>query len=121
MITLNPPTRVHYIHTGRTVGTSYEYSVRAVLPDGGMSDWSETGAEVPEDIVKATTRPARPTMFSAQASSDAVVALTWKLVSFDGSDLEGDTANYGFRFGWGADTWAHQRTAPTTDHMRGPL
>ena len=103
MIPLNPPTRVHYIHTGRTAGTSYEYSVRAVLPDGGMSDWSDP----PE---KETTRPARPTMFSAQASSDTEVALTWKHVSFDGSDLEADVSyEVEVRVG-GKTTWADVAT-----------
>jgi len=97
-ISLSPADSMHYTHTGRTAGTSYEYSVQAILPNDVMSDWSAD--------VKVTTRPARPTGFSAQASDHQTVNLTWNHVSFDGSDLEG-TDNYTVevREG-GTTTWA---------------
>jgi len=84
-ISLSPADSMHYTHTGRTAGTSYEYSVQAILPNDVMSDWS--------DDMKVTTRPARPTGFSAQASDHQTVMLTWNHVSFDGNDLV-TPANY---------------------------
>ena len=79
MISLNPANSMHVTHTGRTAGTRYEYSVKAMLPNDVETVWSTPSAT--NGIV--TTRPARPTMFSAQASDHQTVMLTWKNVSFD--------------------------------------
>lgn len=76
-ISLNPANVMHYTHMGRMAGTRYEYSVRAVLPNGVMTDWGADTA--------VTTRPPRPTGFMADASDHENVALTWNHVSFDGT------------------------------------
>jgi hypothetical protein len=82
MISLNPANSMHVTHTGRTAGTRYEYSVRAILPNDVMTDWS-AGTNV-------TTRPARPTGFMADASDHETVTLTWNNVSFD---VDGSSAS----------------------------
>ena len=105
-ISLNPANSMHVTHTGRTAGTRYEYSVRAKLPNDVMTDWSTPTAE--NGIV--TTRPARPTMFSAQASDHETVTLTWKNVNFDAdgtaSTVLAATANYQVQVRKGGEsTW----------------
>ena len=82
MIPLNPANSMHVTHTGRTAGTRYEYSVRAILPNGVMTVW-EADATAATSVAEVTTRPARPTGFMADASDHQTVMLTWKNVSFD--------------------------------------
>ncbi|MDE0198038.1 MAG: fibronectin type III domain-containing protein [Caldilineaceae bacterium] len=80
-IPLNPANVMHYTHTGLTAGTRYEYSVRAILPNGVMTVWGADATAA--TVAEVTTRPLRPTGFMADASDHENVELTWNSVSFD--------------------------------------
>ena len=73
--TISPISGTHrtYVHTGRKAGTRYSYRIRALLAQGGETDW--------QTPVQQYTKPAKPAL-SASSNISTTVVLTWAPVAF---------------------------------------
>ena len=89
--TISPISGTHrnYVHTGRKAGTRYTYRIRALLAQGGETNWAAP--------IQQYTKPAKPAL-SASSSISTTVVLTWTAVPFVAADGTAgnltDAANY---------------------------
>ena len=77
--TISPISGTHrtYVHTGRKAGTRYSYRIRALLAQGGETDWAAP--------IQQYTKPAKPAL-SASSNISTTVVLTWTAVPFVAAD-----------------------------------
>jgi titin len=74
-VTISPISGTHrtYVHTGRKAGTRYSYRIRALLAQGGETEW--------QTPVQQYTKPAKPAL-SASSSISTTIELAWDAVPF---------------------------------------